>query len=331
MHLCRHKESLKTFMSVSEQRQFKKLRISLTDHCNLACTYCVEDESGHQTNLKNGHVPLRVDEFKSIIKNLHGQLNLETVRLTGGEPLLFKNIVPLISAIKAIGIPHVGLTTNGYYLKHLAVKLKSAGLDSINVSLDAIDDVVFKKMTRKALLKQTLEGIKIAVRYGFDIKINSVILKGMNESEIIPLLNFGKKMDIPVRFLELMKMGYLHHNYKKFFFSQQEILDKIETIYSVHPVARNKSATANYWNLDGHAYSFGIIANETVPFCKDCNRLRLDSYGNIYGCISAYNGISVLQSAANQQQLQLDLKKAMTQKQPVRFVGSEMSMQFLGG
>lgn len=318
-------------MRVSENRQFKKLRISLTDHCNLACTYCVEDESGHHTNIKNGNIPLEVDEFKSIIKNLHRHLNLETVRLTGGEPLLFKDIIPLISELKAIGIPHIGLTTNGYYLKHLAAKLKRAGLNSINVSLDAMNDDVFKKMTRKPLLKQTLEGIETAVRYGFEVKVNSVILKGLNENEIIPLLNFGKKLDIPVRFLELMKMGYLHYNYKKFFYSQKEILDKIETAYSFQPLARDESATSNYWKLDGHSYRFGIIANETVPFCGDCNRLRLDSYGNIYGCISSSVGIPVVKSLGKNEKLHLDLDKAMAQKQPVRFVGSELSMQFLGG
>lgn len=318
-------------MSMPENRQFKKLRISLTDHCNLACTYCVEDESGHHTKIKNGQQQLSVDKFKSIIESLHQQLNLETVRLTGGEPLLFENIVPLISEIKNIGIPHIGLTTNGYYLKHYAGKLKRAGLDSINVSLDAMDADVFKSMTRKPLLKKTLEGIETAVRYGFEVKINSVVLKGKNESEIIPLLNFAKKLNIPIRFLELMKMGYLHYDYKKYFFSQQEMLDKIETIYAHHPLARDKSATSNYWELDGHTYSFGIIANETVPFCEDCNRLRLDSYGNIYGCISSSVGIPLINSPVITENLKLDLDKAMAQKQPLRFVGSELSMQFLGG
>lgn len=313
------------------KRQFKKLRISLTDNCNLACTYCVEDESGHQTKLKEGAKPLALKQFVQLIKELHTKLQLDSVRLTGGEPLLFPDILPLILEIKGMGIHNIGLTTNGYYLKHLAGKLKHAGLSSINVSLDAIEEEVFEKMTRKPLLKTTIQGIEKAHRYGIKLKINAVILKGRNEDQILPLLKYGLKKGIPVRFLELMRMGYLHYKYNQYFFPEKDILDQISSQFNCDAQPRVESSTSNYWKIEGHDYSFGIIANESTPFCADCNRLRLDSYGNIYGCISSSIGIPILNSSLDKSKLEMDLKRAMKQKQPVRFVGSELSMQFLGG
>ncbi len=317
---------------MEEKRQFKKLRISLTDTCNLACTYCVEDEKGHQMPPENGAKPLTLNEFVATIETLHTALQLESVRLTGGEPLLYRNIVPLVAAIKAMGISNIGLTTNAYYLKSLAAKLKRAGVSSINVSLDALDAAVFKTMTRKPLLEKTLEGIHTANRLGIPMKINAVILKGMNDNQVLPLLNFGRETGIPVRFLELMRMGYLHHKYAQYFYPEKEMLQLIERTFTIHPEARVASSTANYWKLEGTHYRFGIIANESTPFCADCNRLRLDSYGNIYGCISSANGVSLKNATlGNKQQVQESLVKAMQQKQNVKFVGSELSMQYLGG
>lgn len=183
-------------------------------------------------------------------------------------------------------------------------------------------------MTRKPLLQQVLEGVKRAQNYGFDIKINAVVLKGINESEILPLIEFGIKNDISVRFLELMKMGYLHHDFGRYYFSQEAILKAIQQKYQIHKTLRENSSTANYWQVEGKQYQFGIIANESEPFCSDCDRLRLDSQGNIYGCISSSKGFNVQQKTKTE--IKHILSQALQQKQS-RFVGSEISMRYLGG
>ncbi len=313
-----------------DKRRFKKLRISVTNSCNMACKYCVPEN--HTSELRKFLNPvLSVSDTIEIVKKLHSDLLLEKVRITGGEPLLQPNIATLIREIKLLGIEDIGLTTNAFYLKKLAPKLKDAGLKSVNISLDAIDRDVFLKMTRKNFLDNTLQGIYAAMECGLDVKLNSVILKEINDNQIIPLLQFGIKHGIPVRFMELMKMGYLHHNYEEYFLSQNEMLDIIKNQYSIHKKIRIVSSTANYWEIDKLDYSFGIIANETEPFCSDCDRLRLDSSGKIYGCISATQGISIMKKIKSGMPIKAELDQALKQKQADRFIGNEMSMINIGG
>lgn len=311
---------------ISDPRKFKKLRISLTDSCNFACSYCVSEDQALQ--VRRDVPELSTHQYLKIAEQLHKKLSLNKVRLTGGEPLMYKDIVALVAGLKNMGIANIGLTTNAYYLKHLAGKLKHAGISSINVSLDAMDANIFKTMTRKPLLKEVLEGIKAALRYGIDLKMNAVVLKGVNESEVLPLLDFALENAIPIRFLELMKMGYLHHDFERFFLSQEKILAIVQSKYEVHRMLREKSSTANYWELLNKRYQFGIIANESEPFCSDCDRLRLDSYGNIFGCISASKGISAMDKS--DKELESILALALQQKQKY-FVGSKISMRHLGG
>lgn len=292
----------------------------------MACTYCVPDDNivGIRAHLKPN---LEVSEMIELVAKLHKELGLNKVRITGGEPLLFPGIVKLISEIKRLGITDIALTTNAFYLEKLASRLKQAGLKSVNVSLDALDAKVFKTITRKDMLKQCLKGIDAAIGNEIKLKLNSVIIKGVNECQILPLLEFGQKKKIKVRFLELMKMGYLHNNYLKHFVSQEEIIKVIKTNYNIEKLLRIPSATANYWKLIDNDYTFGIIANESEPFCKDCDRLRLDSYGKIYGCISAKQGIDIKGKAF----VKDELDKALLQKQPYKFIGNQMSMKFIGG
>jgi len=202
-----------------ERRQFKKLRISLTDTCNMACTYCVPENQALDIRSQL-FPPLSVVQLTQIVAALHKELNLQKIRLTGGEPLLYPNVVHLVKELKQLGIDDIALTTNAFYLGKLAKRLKEAGLKSVNISLDALDEEAFIKMTRKNMLKETLHGIDKALEHGLKVKINSVILKGINDHQIIPLLDFGIQKNVPIRFMELMKMGYLHHQYNQYFYPQ---------------------------------------------------------------------------------------------------------------
>ena len=312
-------------------RMFKTLRLSLTNSCNLGCVYCVsgvEDEGGNllEENLK----VLTLDEILATVKNLHQLLDLEVIRLTGGEPTLYRELIPLIKGLKEIGIPAIKMTSNGFLLKNKAKALADAGLTHLNISLDAIDQAEFSKISRRKNVDKILDGIDEALNAGIEVKLNTVAMKGFNETQIPPLIDFAFQRNIVIRFLELMKMGHLHSNsFDDHFYSENKILNIISQNYSFKKLKREKSSTANYWITD-NGKVFGIVANESEPFCHDCNRLRLDSYGNIYGCLSENKAISIVE-CKSPSELSEKLIEALGHKQPVRFKGSEISMLAIGG
>ena len=309
-------------------REFKTLRVSLLSRCNLSCVYCTMGEDEVKENNLHQH-PVSAETLLQQIQQLHEILNLETVRLTGGEPLLYHELVPLIKGIKQLGIQKIKLTTNGFLLERLAISMKEAGLQSINVSLDAVDEDIFFLMSKRTDVKRILNGIDAAIAAGLQVKINTVVMEGINENQIIPLLDFAFERNISIRFLEIMAMGYLHDTAGKFLFTQEEILATIQQKYSFKKVQRSKASTANYWQTT-EGKTFGIIANESEPFCHDCNRLRLDSNGNIYGCLSSNHPIA-LNNNDNEASLISKLQLAMNQKQAVKFTGSDLSMLHIGG
>jgi cyclic pyranopterin phosphate synthase len=309
-------------------RSFKTLRVSLLSRCNLSCVYCTMGEDEVKENNLHQH-PAPAAALLQQIQQLHQLLQLETIRLTGGEPLLYHELPELIKGIKDSGIQKIKLTTNGFLLERLALPMKEAGLQSINVSLDAVDEDLFFLMSKRNHVQKVLNGIDAAIEAGLQVKINAVIMKGMNENQIIPLLDFAFERNIAIRFLEIMAMGHLHDSSEKYLFTQEAILDAISKKYEFNKVAREQASTANYWQTStGH--TFGIIANESEPFCKDCNRLRLDSNGNIYGCLSSNHPIA-FSSNDDEAALISKLQQAMNQKQRVKFVGSELSMLKIGG
>jgi cyclic pyranopterin phosphate synthase len=321
-------------------RTFKTLRVSLLSTCNLGCVYCVSGDGGnvaehragevnerlHQAPAR-GHLP--VAELLKIIERLHGQLQLRTIRLTGGEPLMYGGLVEVIRGIRSMGIPEIKLTTNGSLLKKLAVPMKEAGMSSVNVSLDAVEEEVFFRMSKRRSVQRVIDGIDAALEAGLDVKINTVVMKGMNEGQVLPLLEFAFARRLRIRFLELMAMGYLHDRSADHLFTRQEILSVIAGRYTYTPLGRAGSATASYWQTE-EGQIFGIIANESEPFCGDCDRLRLDSEGNIYGCLSSNHPI-VLDSGDGAGEWSGKLQRALLQKQALRFRGSDLSMLHIGG
>jgi len=304
------------------------LRVSLLSHCNLGCVYCVAGEE-ELRQLNTSEPRLEAPELLEIIRRLHAQLGLETVRLTGGEPLLYPGLVGLVEGLREMNIPRIKLTTNGSLLERKAVALKQAGLQSINVSLDAVDEAVFERMSRRNLVERVVRGIDTALDAGLDVKVNAVVMKGMNEGQVLPLLEFAFKRGITIRFLEVMAMGHLYHDSKRYLLSQEDILRMIAERYGLMPLGRESSATARYWVTD-RGQRFGIIANESEPFCKGCDRLRLDSSGHIFGCLSNNHPIALGQEE-DEVSWGDKLREALGQKQALRFTGSELSMLQIGG
>ena len=317
-------------MQIGDQygRTFKTLRVSLLSACNLGCVYCTDTDDLAVGNKKQKAAALSAQELSGIIHQLHKQLNLEVVRLTGGEPLLSQHLVPLIKEINNLGIPKVKLTTNGFLLERLSRPLHEAGMQSINVSLDAVDEDVFFLMSKRNGVKRILDGIGAALDTGLDVKLNAVLMKGINDSQILPLLDYAFEKKVTIRFLEVMSMGHLHDKSGKYLVTKDEVLHIIAQHYDFIPLIRSASSTANYWKTDGGDV-FGIIANESAPFCHDCNRLRLDSLGNIYGCLSSNHPINI--KDLNAEELREKLLEALSHKQPVKFTGSSLSMLNIGG
>jgi len=318
-------------------RTFKTLRVSLTNRCNLECTYCVTGTG--RTGVQNQPITSRekTESLLGAIGKLHEILQLRTIRLTGGEPLLFLDLAYFVTGLKAMGLDDIRLTTNGVLLKPQLTSLAKAGINRINVSLDAINPLIFRELSRRRSIMQILQGIEEAVRIGLPLKINTVVVRGINDQEIIPLLQYAAGLKIQIRFLELMSMGHLYNDPgsqpKSFmngrFYSQADILRNISTRHTFTAQPRRPSATANTW-ITREGQVFGIIANESAPFCTDCDRLRIDSEGRLFGCLSSNIPIQT----AHEDSDALWNKKlmiAMSQKQTDKFNGSALSMLNIGG
>lgn len=316
------------------RRRFEKLRISLLNSCNFSCVYCVTEELGEIQAMKpvksTSEAQLSVDEFTRLIQAIHNLTGLKSVRLTGGEPLLYGKLYALISNIREIGITDIRITTNAYYLKERASKLFDAGVKSVNISIDAIDQDIFSKISRNPNTSRVFHGIEAAVKAGMNVKLNAVIMRGKNESQIIPLLDYATGLGVKIRYLELMKMGHLYHSENKLFFSEKKILSVIQEKYSIEKIPREQAETAHYWSASNGGI-FGIIANESTPFCHDCNRLRMDSNGIFFGCLSNSHGEKLSLYIHDDRLLTEKLKGLLRLKQPVKFHGSELSMRNIGG
>jgi cyclic pyranopterin phosphate synthase len=312
-------------------RTFKTLRVSLVNTCNLACAYCVDTStktSIHQNVLPPQKV-LSTEQYINIIHQLNKILHFETVRLTGGEPTLYKQLIPLVKGVNALGISNIKMTSNGVLLENKAAQLKAAGLTAINISLDAVNEATSFKISQRHTIKKIINGIDKALEEGIAIKINCVVMKGFNDGHILELFEYCKTKNITVRFLELMQMGHLYNDFHQYFVSEKTILDNIALNYKLTPLLREEGATANYW-VTNDGYKFGIVSNVSSPFCNDCNRLRLDSYGNIYGCLSDNTPINILECVEDEKELGAKIYQALLQKK-TKFSGSKLSMLHIGG
>jgi cyclic pyranopterin phosphate synthase len=291
-----------------------------------------EDKGGMNDIYSSALPHLDYKILAELVIQLHKTLDFESVRLTGGEPMLYQNLIPFIQILKSSGIKNVKMTTNGFNLKQKAEGLALAGVKDINISLDSIDPEIFKVISRRNFHGQVIEGIEAAIKNGISVKLNAVIMRGLNENQVLPLLEYAMQKNIGLRYLELMRMGHFYSkNFNEYFFPMEDILSVISNKYPLATSAyRNPSATAKIFQLE-NGYEFGIIANESEPFCSDCDRLRLDSSGNIYGCLSEEKSEFIADIAGNEIILTEKLMEALKHKQPLKFKGSPLKMISIGG
>ncbi|HVB99313.1 MAG TPA: GTP 3',8-cyclase MoaA [Candidatus Dormibacteraeota bacterium] len=272
-------------------RPLGQLRVSVTDRCNLRCRYCMPEKDYHW--LPHGDL-LRYEEIARLAAIFAGA-GVGKVRLTGGEPLLRRDIAELVRLLAAIGrIGDLALTTNGILLAESAAALRRAGLSRITVSLDTLDPRRFRELTRQDLHERVIEGIRAAGAAGFPgLKLDTVLIRGFNDDELFPMIEFARAAGAEVRFIEYMDVGGATLWSAGQVVSRAEILARIESRYGPPaPLVRDPSAPAERFALPGGG-SFGIIASVTSPFCATCDRSRLTADGVWYLCLYALHGVDL--------------------------------------
>ncbi|MER7459051.1 GTP 3',8-cyclase MoaA [Micromonospora sp. NPDC126480] len=268
-------------------RVARDLRVSLTDKCNLRCTYCMPAEG---LPWLAGPQLLDDDEVIRLVRVAVTRLGVTEVRFTGGEPLIRPGLVGIVAAVAAMTPrPRISLTTNGIGLERLAPTLRAAGLDRVNVSLDTLDRERFSRLTRRDRLDAVLAGLAGAAEAGLTpVKVNAVLMRGVNEDEAPALLRFALDHGYELRFIEQMPLDAQHGWDRASMVTADEILAALRSAYDLtaDPAERG-AAPAETWLVDGGPARVGVIATVTRPFCGDCDRTRLTADGQVRNCLFA--------------------------------------------
>ncbi len=308
---------MKSKLIDSYGRVAKKLRISVTDKCNMRCGYCMpkDNTKWFDTN--------EVLSFEEIIRlsSIFANLGVEKIRITGGEPLVRPSIEDLIRSIAKINdIRSIGLTTNGLLFLEKVKALKSSGLDSVNISLDSFKENRFKMMTGVNGLDKVISSIQKAKDVGLDVKINTVVVRGWNDDEVVEFANFARRTGITVRFIEFMPLDGTGIWRSDRVFSKREMIEKIETdIGKVIPASEQEMSTpAKHYSFSDGMGTVGFIPSVTEPFCSQCDRIRLTSDGRFLTCLfenPGYDIKSFLRKGTSDEELSHCLIQCMNMKQ----------------
>ncbi|QKV77861.1 GTP 3',8-cyclase MoaA [Amycolatopsis sp. Hca4] len=261
------------------------LRVSLTDRCNLRCTYCMPAEG---LDWMPGEQVLTDDELVRLMRIAVELLGVTDIRLTGGEPLLRPGLEDLVARITALSPrPRLSMTTNGIGLAKRAAGLAAAGLNRINVSLDTVDPELFKTITRRDRLSHVIAGLAAARDAGMaPVKVNAVLIRGLNESEAVPLLKFCLDEGYHLRFIEQMPLDAQHGWNRGEMITAAEILAMLQESFELTPASEARGgAPAERWLVDGGPGDVGVIASVTRPFCSACERTRLTADGAVRSCL----------------------------------------------
>lgn len=300
-------------MKDGQNRQIDYMRISITDRCNLRCVYCMPEEG---IACMSHEEILSFEEIGRVVKAA-SNLGVKKIKLTGGEPLVRKNVVHLVHMLKnEFHMEQVTLTTNGVLLEEMALDLKKAGLTAVNISLDTLDEQQFAMITRREQLPAVLKGMKECVRVGLATKINCVPVKERNEKELIQIAMLAKEYPVAVRFIEMMPIGY-GKQYTAI--SNDEILRRLEETFGKAMLSKQSygNGPAVYYEFEGFQKGIGFISAVSHEFCESCNRIRLTSDGILKLCLHHKNGMDVrtlLRNGINEKELTQVLEEAILHK-----------------
>jgi len=309
----RHKERL---LRDRKGRVARKLRVSVTDRCNFACLFCMPEKD------KISWIPkeeiLSLSETESIVRVL-ASLGIEKVRITGGEPLLRRDLVELVDDLTSIeGIRSVDMTTNGWHLELRAEALRRAGLRGVTVSLHSLRSDRFAKISGVDALPRVLRGIDRALDVGLNpVKINSVAIRGYNDDEILELIEYARERRISIRFIEFMPLDGLGiWNYDRVV-PGKEIIQTVSRVYPLEPKGRGSSETSSIWRFKDGRGDLGLITPMSEPFCDDCDRIRLTADGKLLSCLfdTDYHDLRhIIQNGGTQEALADMILKAVWKK-----------------
>lgn len=274
-------------------RIHRSLRISVMDKCNLRCTYCMPE---HARFLANDKLMTRA-EIKHMASIFVQDFGINKIRLTGGEPLLRNDVVDIVGDMIDLGVT-LGLTTNALKLGEKLEALKNAGLESVNISLDSLDAERFKLMTRRDGVQRVLENIELAHEVGLHVKVNMVVMKGINDDEILPFVELGKQRRIHTRFIEFMPFAGNSWN-RESVFTYASMLERICESYEVEKLNDTPNSTAKSYRVKGFEGTFAVISTITEPFCSGCDRLRLTAEGKMRNCLFAQEETDLLFALRN--------------------------------
>lgn len=280
-------------------REISYLRVSITDRCNYRCIYCKPEE---QFEFIPHEEILRYEEIVDIIEEAVN-LGVTKVRITGGEPLARKGVVDFIKKLREIKkLEDISLTTNGFFLSEYAEKLKDAGLNRVNISLDSLQEEKYKRITRGGSLEKALKGVDSALKAGLlPIKINTVLIRGTNDDEVEDFVRLTWRKPLNIRFIEFMPSGEeLKDNYRDKFISVLEIKESLAEKYSFRPIDINSgNGPAKYYQIKGGQGTIGFITALSQHFCKTCNRMRLTSEGKLRPCLFSNMEVDIKQAIRN--------------------------------
>jgi cyclic pyranopterin phosphate synthase len=306
-------------------RHVNYVRISVTDRCDFRCVYCMSEDMTFVPLAKI----LSLEELAEISRAFV-ELGVKKIRITGGEPLVRRNVVKLLGDIAALeGLQELTITTNGSQLPRLANKIRAAGVRRLNISLDSLDPDLFRRLTRTGELDNVLEGIEAARKAGFEkIKINSVILKNRNHHEVVPLVDFASSRGMDISFIEEMPLGAIEdHDRAEAYYSSDQIRRDIEAHYTLVPSSETTGGPSRYFKISEAGTKIGFISPHSHNFCESCNRVRVTAEGRLLLCLGQEHSIDlrhVVRSFPGDREM---LKDAIRQSMSIKPQGHDFNLE----
>ena len=272
-------------------RKVDYIRLSITDRCDFRCQYCMAEDMKFLPR----HEVLSLEECSRLIK-VFVLLGVTKVRITGGEPLVRKNALWLFEEIGQLkGLSELVLTTNGSQLEKNALRLYNAGVKRVNISVDSLNHERFKRITRTGDLNKVLAGINAAIATGFKgIKLNTVLMRGINDDETEQLVQFAIDNKIDISFIEEMPLGEVNHQRENTFISNKDTLKRLQNAYKLVSSTLNTGGPARYWHVAGTSTKVGFISPHSHNFCENCNRVRITCQGELYLCLGQEDKIELM-------------------------------------
>lgn len=328
-------------LSDAYNRTIRDLRISLTDRCNFRCFYCLPNG---EPALARKETLLSFEEIE-YVSEIFVSLGIEKIRLTGGEPLIRRDVPKLVDKLARLkpGLKDIALTTNGFDLPRHAEALRSAGLDRVTISLDSLDQTNFEDITGVNAFEKVMIAIDTAKRSGFEpVKLNAVIVRDRNDHEIVEFARFARERGVSMRFIEFMPLDSGHEWDREMVVSGREIREAIEAVFPLERIgdSRGSETAWKYRFSDGAAGEIGIIAPVTEMFCGQCSRIRLTADGQIRTCLFStkeYDLRDVVRSGASRDEVVEFIQAAVLQKEPRHYINdpafepASRTMSFIGG